>query len=188
MSVEAIKRAVEGVTPGPWRKCGGATPAYTAIHSDAGYIIFGMADITEHKERGHPIVAPDMWQQQKNASYIAAVNPAVISELLAALESLQRENEAMRQRLDAGPHGEDAIDVAESAADFLRHRAEAAEAKVKSLEEALKPFITVSESWIDEEGWSGLACQHDRIVDWFGPSDFRRARTALASTGGEHAE
>lgn len=60
------------------------------------------------------------------------------------------------------------------------------EARVKSLEEALKPFTTVSENWVDEEGWSDRACQHDRIVDWFGPSDFRRARTALSSTGDTH--
>lgn len=102
--------------------------------------------------------------------------------LASTLESLQREKEAMRQRLDAGPHGEDAIDVAESAADFLRHRAEAAEAEVARLQAILEPFRTVSKDWVDENGWTDVACQKDRIVDWFGPSDFR----ALASTGGEH--
>jgi hypothetical protein len=39
--------------------------------------------------------------------------------IIAALESLQRENEELRQRLDIGPCGEDAIDVAESAADLF---------------------------------------------------------------------
>lgn len=56
---------------------------------------------------------------------------------IPALESLQRDNEELRQRLDIGPCGEDAIDVAESAADHLRHRAEAAEAEVKRYRSAL---------------------------------------------------
>ena len=45
------------------------------------------------------------------------------------------ESDALRKRLDIGPHGEDAVDVAESAADHLRHRAEAAEAEVKRLKQ-----------------------------------------------------
>lgn len=59
------------------------------------------------------------------------------ASLTSTLESLQRENEELRQRLDIGPCGEDAIDVAESAADHLRHRAEAAEAEVKRYRVAL---------------------------------------------------
>ena len=31
-----------------------------------------------------------------------------------------------------------------------------------------------------DEGWAGSTCQRDRIVDWFGPSDFRSARRALS--------
>ncbi|NSZ57821.1 hypothetical protein FY145_07225 [Agrobacterium tumefaciens] len=61
-------------------------------------------------------------------------------------------------------------------------RAEAAEAAVKRLNAILEPFRAVSKDWVDENGWTDVACQKDRIVDWFGPSDFR----SLASTGGEH--
>jgi len=75
----------------------------------------------------------------------------------------------LRDRLSIGPHGEDAIDVADSAMGHLRHR-------IETLEEALRPFVT---DWADEDGWSETACQKDRIVDWFGPSDFRRASAAL---------
>lgn len=44
------------------------------------------------------------------------------------------------------------------------------------LREALEPFAT---DWADENGWTDTACQKDRIVDWFGPSDFLRVRAAL---------
>lgn len=67
-------------TPGPWRRCGGATPYYSAIHSDSGYIVFGMADREEHKEGGKKISAPDMWEQLANASLIAA-SPDLLSAL-----------------------------------------------------------------------------------------------------------
>ncbi|MCZ7488228.1 hypothetical protein [Rhizobium rhizogenes] len=43
------------------------------------------------------------------------------------------ECDELRKRLDIGPHGEDALDVAESAADHLLARAEAAEAEVERL-------------------------------------------------------
>lgn len=56
---------------------------------------------------------------------------------------------------------------------------EAMERRVAEMEEALKPFVT---TWADEHGWSDTACQKDRIVDWFGPSDFRRAAAALSQS------
>ena len=70
-------------TPGPWEKCGGATPHYCAINSQKGYIIFGLADHLVDKEKGKPIKAPDMWEQQANARLIAAA-----PELLEALEDV----------------------------------------------------------------------------------------------------
>ncbi|WP_421416485.1 hypothetical protein [Agrobacterium tumefaciens] len=59
-----------------------------------------------------------------------------------------------------------------------RARAEAAEAEVKRMREASAPFATISKGWVDEEGWTDIACQRDRIVDWFGPSDFRSLHQA----------
>lgn len=93
--IEAIEKAMEGVTRGVWTKCGGATPYYTAIHSDHGYIIFGMADGQVHKERGRPINAPNMWEQQANATYIAACNPVAMSAILAEA----RKAEAMEMEI-----------------------------------------------------------------------------------------
>jgi len=51
------------------------------------------------------------------------------------------------------------------------------------LVEGLRPFscLQYEEPIVDEEGWTpfGIAWCKDRIVDWFGPSDFRRARTLI---------
>jgi hypothetical protein len=68
----------------------------------------------------------------------------------------------------------------------LRDRLADAEAALKEAVELLKPFYT---NWADENGWTDNACQNDRIVDWFGPSDFRAARRFIeAHTGGEDAD
>ncbi len=69
-------------TPGPWKKCGGGTPRYTAVHSAKGYIVFQMADRVMDKERGEPLPAPDYHEQQANARLIAAA-----PDLLAACEA-----------------------------------------------------------------------------------------------------
>lgn len=61
--------------------------------------------------------------------------------------------------------------------DEAADRIEALERKVAELEAALKPFNT---GWADENGWTDTACQHDRIVDWFGPSDFRAVAAVLS--------
>ena len=68
-------------TKGDWRVCGGFTPEYSAITSKDGYIIFGMADRTSHKERGKLIKAPDYQTQRLNLKLIAAA-----PKLLLALE------------------------------------------------------------------------------------------------------
>lgn len=147
------------------------------------------------------------------ASYAAC---ETISELLTTLEALQRENAKLRQSQSytyIGRDGksvlardlEDRAETAEAEVKRLqaeidrkssmpgdhrywegRYRDEAAENE--RLREVLEPFVTVSEKWVDDGGWTELACKNDRIVDWFGATDFLRARTALASAGEHHAE
>lgn len=60
---------------------------------------------------------------------------------------------------------------------------------VVGLREALEPFATFGADQVDDEGWNdtGLSTKEERIVDWFGPSDFRRALAALAKVSGESA-
>lgn len=48
--------------------------------------------------------------------------------------------------------------------------------------EALEPFASFAATNVDAEGWNLPVSVHkDRIVDWFGPSDFRRAQMAYAA-------
>lgn len=105
----------------------------------------------------------------------------VVQELMATASSeidrLQRENAELRQRLDIGPFGEDAIDVAESAAGHLRHRAEAAEAEVKQLREALQNMMGIYDTPLSRRRMQ---------PDAFMTEALNTARTALDSTGGEH--
>jgi hypothetical protein len=127
----------------------------------------------------------------------------------STLEALQRENEEQKAWIKTATleitkaigggsemftqHGDDfRVDPA-FVASFIQFRRERhAEAqkssvrKAKKLREALEPFATVSRDWVDDGGWTELACKNDRIVDWFGATDFLRARTALASAGEEH--
>jgi hypothetical protein len=64
-------------------------------------------------------------------------------------------------------------------------RAESAEARVKALEEALKPFANFAMDNTDGDGWAGNRCERDRIADWFGPSDFQAVLAALSAQEGK---
>lgn len=154
-ALEEIKKALEGVTPGPWH-------VYSEKVADKAAAIAESAYQVEHTE---PFVGEIFMLNaggkcpaltgcgpcsEANARYIAAVNPAAVSELISTLESLQRENDELR-------------------------------AEVNRLREALKPFaeiepINVYES--EDEDANGRYILTE--------NQFRFARQALASTGGEH--
>ncbi len=51
----------------------------------------------------------------------------------------------------------------------------------RQLREALKPFGSYAVGTVDDHGWTS-PMGRTRIVDWFGPSDFRGAREALGAT------
>lgn len=99
-ALEEIKKALEGVTPGPWH-------VYSEKVADKAAAIAESAYQVEHTE---PFVGEIFMLNaggkcpaltgcgpcsEANARYIAAVNPEAISELLSTLESLQRENEEL---------------------------------------------------------------------------------------------
>ena len=75
---------------------------------------------------------------------------------------------------DGAPHDRVQHPLAEQAAATL----EAQQAEIARLRAALEPFATFADSHIDAEGWNG-PMRTTRIVDWFGPSDFRTARAAF---------
>lgn len=43
---------------------------------------------------------------------------------------------------------------------------------------ALEPFVAFAKHAVDAEGWTGTV-QNERIVDWFGPSEFRALSLSL---------
>lgn len=115
--------------------------------------------------------------EKANVAYVDAN-----TELLSTLESLQREDEELRQRLDVGPCGEDAIDVAESAADHLLHRAEAAEDEVKIIREAVGELLDQAEHVCLGAHTPANIKEAARNL----ATPIKNVHTALASTGGEH--
>jgi hypothetical protein len=89
-------------TPGPWKKCGGYTPEYCAVHSDKGYIVFKMADKTVDKVGGELIDAPDFEEQQANARLIAEA-----PMLLETLETVQEVLKIVRGYMPKSPKNPD---------------------------------------------------------------------------------
>lgn len=182
MSVEAIKKALEGVTPGPWE-------VYSEKVADKAAAIAESAYQVEHTE---PFVGeifmlngggkcPAMTGcgpcSEANARYIAAVNPAAISELLSTLDGLQRENAALK--IDASNHAADAETVRRER-EVERRRAEAAEANVARLREQLE--------WYGEQARLArlITSEGDKGRNAISADGGARARATLASTGGEH--
>lgn len=67
VDIEALKRVAEAATPGPWHYTGTETDTISPLDEGAPYIC---ADV----------------QDDDDASFIAAANPAVVLALVAALE------------------------------------------------------------------------------------------------------
>jgi len=85
-------------TPGPWRRCGGATPHYTAIVGpDNKYIVFCMADPEYDKERGEKIETPSFDEQWANSRRIVAcingcagiADPSAVGELIEFMRHMR---------------------------------------------------------------------------------------------------
>lgn len=171
MSVEEIKKALEGVTPGPWE-------VYSEKVSDKAAAIAESAYQVEHTD---PFVGEIFMLNaggkcpaltgcgpcsEANARYIAAVNPEAISELLSTLEILQRENEE-QERVIAGLNKQ-LTEQFDLSTKYVA-KATAAEAEVKRLRALLEKIAPPEQS-----------------KSWLPISDWVECRTALASTGGEH--
>ncbi|WP_425902457.1 hypothetical protein [Agrobacterium radiobacter] len=142
---------------------------------------------------------------------VAHFDKAPSAALTSTLESLQRENEELRK--DKDHIAAEKTGIAKNShnnVDYWKSQAEAAEAevkrletelalskplysrrqieaRVKALEAALKPFAEYMGDHFDKDN-HGNPLPDDLGVGWIylTHADFRRARTALASTGGEH--
>lgn len=153
-AVEAELRAgLEGVTPGPWRQCGGMTAAYRAVHSPSGYIVFGFADASKHIELGRPIQAPGWDEQDRNARHIARCSPENIATILNALATLRADNERLgRERDEARARIKELDDAGRQIANMLGSIGDQLEAagaerdtllaQVEKMREALEEIAT----------------------------------------------
>lgn len=105
--IELISTAMEGVTPGPWypgHLGTDSTCQCRSIVDDGGYM---GAIATVHVDNGLAVGdggndAPPTEEAAANMRYIAACNPAAISELLSAArksEALQQEVAELREAL-----------------------------------------------------------------------------------------
>ncbi|WP_107341951.1 hypothetical protein [Agrobacterium pusense] len=93
-ALEEIKKALEGATlyPGPWEV---GELIKRRPYSDA-WELQNATDLFGYIYCGHE--APE--DVKPVVEYIAAVNPVAITELVSTLESLQRENEALKKDRD----------------------------------------------------------------------------------------
>lgn len=104
-------------TPGPWRKCGGATAAYVAVVGpNDEYIVHGMAHpgIVDWAEGGN-IESPNNETQFANARLIAAA-PQLLQACIAARDRLKRAHQTNTEGLGINAYNLccDAIDIAVS--------------------------------------------------------------------------
>lgn len=86
----------------------------------------------------------------------------------------------MVEKLRYGKNVESWWELGAQAADELERLTSAIERK----DAALRPFAAFAVSNVGADGWNeiGLSTKDERVVDWFGPSDFREARAALGAT------
>lgn len=121
-------------------------------------------------------LAQEAIQKRHEGDILLVLDP----EFLSTLESLQRENEELRKKADAR---ENELVAMLNSADESRvaqiRRAEAAEAELRLLREALKPFgraITYCEQ-LRKHGGDDSVRAHDFVIS----DEFRAARTALSA-------
>lgn len=161
-ALEEIKKALKKVAIGEWYISYVKNNGLSVVENSSDSRMFGIAAETFEAE------------------YIAAVNPAAISEILSTLESLQRENAALK--IDASNHAADA-ENARRYRDDERRRAEAAETEVKRYRVAL---IAAKTRMRNCRG----AIESDQVIDkdvhGSLQNGIRDIQDALASTGGEH--
>ena len=179
--MEEIKKALEGVTPGPWFE----GDKWVFVSPRSGLMDEALENVLRNDEA------------QANARYIAAVNPAAISDLLSTLKSLQRENERLERerakqwrrarRADASRDTYSALaKTFEAEANQLREvatanrqRAEAAEYDTRELLISFETVVRLAEQGILSMDGGQASVDIRSLIPV-------RLRTALASTGGEH--
>ncbi|MCA0338963.1 MAG: hypothetical protein LCH99_04445 [Proteobacteria bacterium] len=164
-AVEAIEKAMEGVTPGPW--------SYRVDDSQGGIAYAATILGPNIEDRGHPVVAdiPPRTMHgthAANAAYIAACNPVAMSALLAEA----RKAEAMKR------------EIAELKADLAELRAFAASFKLTCVESSFYKDCYIHINEPDAIGFRlGNGSQFSKFIARL---EDRRARALL--NGGSDAQ
>lgn len=121
--------------------------------------------------------------------HLSRCSPDAIREIAAYVSSIERERDEALERSRDYPTISARLHDREKAREAEQAACADALARVRDLEErlakaadALEPFNT---DWATEDGWTDYACQNDRVVDWFGPSDFRRAAAVFSQIRSE---
>lgn len=89
MNYTELKRLAESATPGPWE----------FKQKWADHVSSGTGDIcilTDHLDTGfvRPLV-----ERRSNAAYIAAASPSVVLSMIAEIDRLRTQNQALREAL-----------------------------------------------------------------------------------------
>lgn len=102
-------------------------------------------------------------------------------------EELEHFRAADRATLSSFPatSRDDAYAMAKALNHVVRFHVERAQAlstpaQGDEVREALEPFATFYPTFANEDGWTSPMTK-ERIVDWFGPTDFRRAAKVFAT-------
>lgn len=174
-NVEAIKKALEGVTVQEW-SFDGPDDNIIIWCGDDTRVCFMTSD----------------GPAKEHAKFITACNPAEISELITTLEALQRENAALRRSHDELQEEANELVVAQ-------YTISARDAEISRLQAEIDRKFTMPG---DHRYWEGRyrdeAAENERLRDLvnrasrYVESDLHEwhddARQALASAGEHHAE
>lgn len=93
ININELRRLAQAATPGGW-------------YVKRGNYIYGCKEVTDGEEKWRPVIACTDDDEvnvnfEANAAFIAAANPAAISELLDRLEAAEKERDKLRAELNA---------------------------------------------------------------------------------------
>jgi hypothetical protein len=187
-AIEAIEKAMEGVTPGPWK-------AVSDPHFDSGLVYTSVQPINIDEEAMKPLAMANgeyhvcrmshtaaPWRfnyHRANARYIAACNPVAMREVLAIArkaEALEREVDSLKQTRQ---HSREASAALHDAFMAERKRVEALQRENAELREVGDTLAAQTRSY--QRGFSGTLPLGQALNNW----DKASARALL---GGENAE
>ena len=125
IDINELRRLAQAATPGGW---------YVA----RGNYVYGVKEVTDGEEVWHPVIACTDDDEvsinfEGNANFIAAANPATISELLDRLEAAEKERDALRAEVIHIKEVEFPR-KAQAVADGWRGKCERLEAKIAEME------------------------------------------------------